>query len=158
MSKTISELQLAPLMDVRARELLHRFPMVVYSSGRRTLHEQAHAMAVNHIQDSGYLMRTYFHAAELLRAINLYSLPHSIDSVTDAIYWTLMDDSTLVKGPHLTGDAVDIVPMESVDGTPTPAGQEVIEWIKSCPDTTDFRTRENQLRRWHWACVPPVEI
>src|SRR5574337_560239 len=148
MAKTIAEMNLSPVMKSRAEELVSMFPNVKFTSGRRTLHEQAHAMAVNYIQDKQFLTRTYIHAAELMQAVEQCDTPNSVDGITEALYQTLEENPDLVKGPHLSGDAVDIAPME-IGGLPTPTGMCVIEWIKKCPDTTDFRTREGNLSRWH---------
>lgn len=157
MSKTIDELNLAPLMRMRAEELLTKFPEVRFTSGRRTLHEQAHAMAVNYMQDPQFIIRTYVRAAELMSAIQEANVKGSVDSLTEVIYDTLQAAPGLVKGPHLDGHAVDLRPMEFAN-KPTPIGQQVIDWIKMCPDTTDFRDREGGLIRWHWACVPGKEV
>lgn len=158
MSLTILQLDLAPLMEEHAVRLLELFPSVRYTSGRRSLHQQAHAMAVNHVQDKEYLVRTYVHAAEFLAAIENDGLEDSVDSVSEAIYNTLLEMPELIKAAHLNGDAVDLVPMETKYGISTLVGMDVISWIKACPATTDFRTREGGLRRWHWACVPRKDV
>ncbi len=160
MSLTIQELQLAPVMEMRARELELAFPgEITFTSGRRTVHEQAHAMAVNHLQDpKSYLMRQYVHAAELLMSL-VSPVDLSVDEITERLYDVMMDRPYLVRSPHLDGNAVDLLPMEEVDGLPTLSGSLVMGWIKSCADTTDFRTREGPvLHRWHWACVPSEEV
>lgn len=158
MSKTIEDLKLSPVMRRRAEELQSLFPQVVYTSGRRTLHDQALAMATNHIQDKSYIQRTYVHAADILTAIEKNALDHSVDSIYAAIYAVLEEDPSLVKSAHLSGDAVDLVPMETKDGLMTPIGLQVADWIKCCADTTDFRVREGNLRRWHWACTASKEV
>jgi hypothetical protein len=158
MSLTIAECHLAPVMELRARELELAFPgLITFTSGRRTLHEQAQAMAVNHVQDpQSYLVRQYIHASDFLHALS--GLDHySVDEITEAIYAILVARPFLVSSPHLDGNAVDLRPMELPTGQPTIHGGEVIEWIRARPETTDFRTREGKLRRWHWACVPAVE-
>ncbi len=158
MSLTIQELQLAPVMEMRARELELAFPgEITFTSGRRTVHEQAHAMAVNHLQDpKSYLMRQYVHAAELLMSL-VSPVDLSVDEITERLYDVMIDRPYLVRSPHLDGNAVDIRPLEDTDGHTTEDGLKVHAWIKACPDTTDFRTREGGLHRTHWACVPSSE-
>ncbi len=162
MSLTIQELQLAPIMEMRARELDLAFPdLITFTSGRRTVHEQAHAMAVNHLQDpKSYLMRSYVNAAEFLKALEAIGGVRnaSIDDITECIFDVMIDRPYLVRSPHLDGNAVDLRPIEDSQGFATDKGALVKAWIQACPDTTDFRTREGQLRRWHWACVPSEEV
>jgi hypothetical protein len=160
MSLTIAELDLAPVMERRARELELAFPgQVTFVSGRRTLHEQAAAMAANHLLDpGGYLVRNYFHAAELLYDLTQHPDADTIEEVTEVFFQRLTANPDLVKSPHLTGDAVDLRRMEQSDGTPTVPGQAVIAWIQVCPDTVDFRMREGTLRRWHWQTAHSVEV
>lgn len=155
MSLTIPELHLSPRMEQRARELDLAFPgHIHYVSGRRTIHEQAHAMAVNHLLDPrGYLTRQYMRAAEFLSALAQYPDADTVDDVTELFYDLMTARPELIRSPHLSGDAVDPQRMEEPDGTPTPDGRRVIDWIRACPDTVDFRTREGTLRRWHWACT-----
>lgn len=159
MSLTIADMHLAPLMEMRARELELAFPgLITFTSGRRTIHEQAHAMAVNHLQDpTSYLMQQYIHASEFLERLD--RMEHtSIDEATEIIYDVIVARPYLVRSPHLDGNAVDLRPLELSNGEPTIRGSQVIEWIRMCPDTTDFRTREGKLRRWHWACADSKEV
>jgi hypothetical protein len=154
MSLTIEEMQLAPIMERRARELDLAFPgLIAFTSGRRSAHAQAHAMAVNHLLDpKAYLMRQYIHAADFIAA--LAERPHadSVDEVTEVFYDLMVQNPMLVQSGHLSGDCVDLRPMELANDEPTVQGGLVILWIRACPDTTDFRTREGKLRRWHWRC------
>jgi len=150
---TIDQLQLAPVMERQARALQTAFPNVVYISGRRDLARQAQAMAANYIQDpQGYLVHNYIHAAELQAAVDAQREVTSLDGIAHLFYTVMEGDPSLVRSPHLDGDAVDLLPMEDAHGQSTAEGNEVIDWIQACPDTTDFRMREGRLVRWHWAC------
>ena len=154
-------MHLAPVMEMRARELELAFPgLITFTSGRRTVHEQAHAMAVNHKLDPyGYLMRQYIHASEFLDVLEqLPSSRRTVDEITEVIYDILVARPYLVRSPHLDGNAVDLRPMEDASGAPTNQGVLVRKWIKDCPDTTDFRTREGALIRWHWSCAKSEEV
>lgn len=160
MSLTIAQLRLAPIMEMRARELEQAFPgLVQFVSGLRTPFEQAHAMAINHLlSPKRFLVSQYIHASEFLEALRLQPDADTVDEVTEVFHQLLEQRPDLVKSPHLTGHAVDPRRMEDQNGTPTPTGQQVIEWIRACPDTVDFRTREGGLRRWHWAVRASVTV
>ena len=159
MSLTIAQMELAPVMEMRARELELEFPgLIAFVSGRRTVHAQASAMASNHLLDpKTYLMNNYMNAAEFLYALSQAPGADSIEEVTEVFYNLMMADPSLIRTPHFLGNAVDLKRMEELNGEPTPDGKRVIAWIKACPDTADFRTREGKLRRWHWACAPSKE-
>ena len=161
MSLTIEQMRLAPIMEMRARELDLAFPgLITFTSGRRTVFDQAQAMAVNHLHDPlSYLKRTYVHASELLTALEMAASISSVSEVTQVFYEAMIRNPLLVQSPHLEGNAADLHPMEDSDGDPTPDGQQVILWIKTCPDTVEFLTREGNLPRWHWACrASPMEV
>ena len=156
MSLTMAQLQLAPVMEQRARELELAFPgLIRFVSGRRSVQAQAIAMAGNHLLDpTGYLVRQYVRAAEFLGALAAHPGADTVDEVTELFFDLMTATPGLIKTPHFEGNAVDPKRMEDTTGKPTPDGQRVIDWIKACPDTVDFRTREGNLRRWHWACRP----
>lgn len=151
---TIATMRLAPIMELRARELELAFPnLIVWTSGRRTVFEQARAMAVNHLNDPVRYLRTqYLRGSEFVHALEMAPATGSVDGVTNIFYELMIRNPGIVHSPHFDGDAVDLRPMEDSDGDPTQDGQKVILWIKTCHDTDDFRTREGDLPRWHWAC------
>lgn len=157
MSLTVDQCRLAPVMDKRARELQAEFPgLVRYTSGLRTLYEQAHAMAVNHLQDPvRYLTSQYKSGYLFLAAVGEL---RTVEAIAVKLHDMIQEDPTLIDARHAKGNAVDILPLEYSDGTPTIVGVQVIAWIKACPDTIDFRTREGKLRRWHWACRDSAEV
>lgn len=154
MSLVLAHMHLAPLMEQRARELELAFPgMIVWTSGRRTVYDQAKAMAVNHLDDPlRYMKKTYVQGARFIEALEMAPVTGSVQGVTNIFYELMIRNPEIVHSPHYDGRAVDLKPMEDTDGDPTPDGQKVILWIKTCPDTDDFRTREGTLPRWHWAC------
>lgn len=159
MSLTIDQMHLNPVMDRCARELEHEFPgLITFTSGRRDDHQQAHAMAVNHVLDpKHYLMRQYVNASEFLCCLTEHPEATSIDEITELFYQLLVQTPLLVQSPHRSGGAVDLRPMEQPNGEPTEEGARVILWIRARRETTDFRTREGKLKRWHWACALTVD-
>lgn len=154
MGLTIAQMQLAPIMAQRARELELAFPgLIEWVSGRRTVYAQARAMAVNHLDDPLTYMRSqYVRGVEFLQALELAPMATTVDGVTNIFYELMVRNPGIVQSTHYDGNAVDLHPMQGNDGRPTLDGQRVIFWIKTCPDTEDFRTREGSLPRWHWAC------
>lgn len=163
MSLTIAQMRLAPIMEMRARELELAFPgLIHWNSGRRTVLEQARAMATNHLDDPlRYLTKNYLGASTLLQALSMAPSIHTVDGVTAVFYECMVRQPGLVRSPHLDGNAVDPQWMEDAEGNPTADGLRVIRWIRECSDTVDFRTREGYLRRWHWAVrasLLPVEV
>lgn len=154
MGLTIAQMRLAPIMEQRARELDLAFPgLIVWTSGRRTVYAQARAMAVNHLDDpTTYMKKTYLRGVEFIQALEMAPVASSVDGVTNIFYELMIRNPGIVHSLHYDGNAVDLEPMEDSDGDPTPDGQKVILWIKTCPDTDDFRTKEGTLPRWHWAC------
>jgi hypothetical protein len=104
-------------------------------------------------------MSQYFHAADFLAALSDAPTVDSVDEVVEVFYDLMTAQPTLIRSPHLWGDAVDLRPMEDMAAIPTHTGQRVLDWIRACSDTVDFRTREGKkLRRWHWACTRSVEV
>lgn len=156
MSLSFEELRLAPIMEKRARELAAQFPgLIRYTSGRRTMHDQARVMVMNHLQDKTYLARTYKNG---ILFQNVVSKRLSAEDMIEALYDLFTSDPSVIDARHAHGNAVDLRPLEYENGEPTAIGAQVIDWIKACPDTVDFRTREGRLRRWHWACTPSTEV
>lgn len=160
MSLTIAQMHLAPIMEQRARELELAFPgLIQWNSGRRTVLEQARAMAMNHLQNPlAYLTKNYIHASTLLEGLSMAPATDTVDGITIVFYEAMARDPHLVQSPHLQGNACDLQPMENREGDQTADGLLVIAWIRDCIDTVDFRTRESSLRRWHWAVRPSVNI
>jgi len=158
----IAAMGLTPRMAARATELQTAFPTVVYTSGRRTLQAQAHAMAVNTTMNRNFIRQTYVHAALLQTTIDAHPEAVEVSQIENLL---VADMNALAPADlnrisrHLTGDAVDLLPMEDDTGTPTDVGAQVIAWIKACPDTDIMLLREAGLVKWHWQITPSsVEV
>lgn len=152
-------LKLAPRMLARATELQTAHPTVVYLSGRRDLRAQAHAMACNVVTHRDFIARTYVHAAVLQTLVDTHPDARSVEELETLFYdtMTLLPSVDLARiSAHLTGLAVDLLPMEDGDGQMTPTGQAVYTWIHDCPDTKTFLVREAGLVRWHWELTPDI--
>ncbi len=155
MSLTIAQMDLAPVMEMRARELELAFPgLIHWTSGRRTMYAQARAMAVNHLHDTArYLISQYTNGKRFVAALEAAPLTRSVEGVTNIFYDLMIREPGLIQSKHFTGHAVDMEPIEDANDTPTAEGNQVISWINACPDTEDFRTREGTLPRWHWGVL-----
>lgn len=160
MSLTISDMCLAPTMARNAIALELAFPgLITWTSGRRTLHEQARAMATNHLLDPrAHLVQTYMHASDFLEALRKQPHADMVEEITEIFYTLMQADPSLVRSAHLLGNACDMRRLEESSGEPTPDGRRVVEWIQACPETADFRRREGKRRIWHWACVASATV
>ena len=160
MSLMISQMDLTPLMEQRAKQLESAFPnLIKWTSGRRTVYAQARAMAVNHLHDPvRYLVSQYTNGKKFVEALSMAPITGSVEGVTNIFYELMIRNPEIVKSTHYEGRAVDIQPIEDANGEPTKDGHKVIAWINACPDTEDFRTREGTLPRWHWATRANIEV
>jgi len=145
----LEDLDLSPKANAAARALLAAHPQVVFTSGRRDLAGQAHAMASNVIRNRTWIEQTYAAtpqrnalqacvdgcAADADQADFAAAL---LDTMTD---WTDADLAHVSK--HLSGDAFDVQPV------PGPAGEAIKATIRSLPGLTKFLEMEGGLIRWH---------
>ena len=148
---TIDELNLQPVAERGARALLARHPSVIFTSGRRTVAEQASAMASN-IVASGrrrWIEETYAASPPRNRLqawVNAHpeaktraALAAGLRSVMAA-----MSDNELRRiSKHLAGLAFDISP---VAGS---GGDAIKRTMAALPGVTKFLEREGGLVRWH---------
>ena len=155
----LQAMQLHPVMHRYATELQTLHPSVVYTSGRRDLQQQAHAMACNVVSNRQWISRTYRHAAALQTAVDYHPDSVTVPQIELLLVRTMqqMDPEELAKvSDHLAGLAVDLAPMEDGAGQLTPEGQAVYGWIFRCADTKWVTTREGGLTRWHWSVKLPI--
>jgi hypothetical protein len=154
----IEYLNLSPTMEQRARELQAVYPFVEYTSGRRTITQQASAMAVNIVRadDRQWIAKTYRNGARLQRVVDTSVGVLAVGTLTHALMQEMRQmppDELYTLSKHFQGDAVDLQPLEDEWGIVTADGAHVVDWIRACPDTTQFLKREGGLRRWHWSCA-----
>lgn len=165
----IEQLRLAPLAKKGALFIFEKHPYVIFTSGRRDIMEQAHAMACNVIVDPKWIYRTYIRGAALQSAIDTYRLmarPWTVQAIEDVLLETmhhLTDEELGGLSRHYTGDAVDLKPILDNTGCPTPQGEAVLETIRGMKHDPlfgleKFLTREGDLIRWHLQFLPSVEV
>src|SRR4051795_11664507 len=145
--RSIESLQLSPKAKKAAEQLLKKYPDIVFTSGRRDLAGQAHAMAGNVVKKRDWIEKTYSSNAAS-KACQKWVDEHPEAKTQKQIAAGLLE--TLKElGPkagqisrHLTGDAFDVQPVkENPD--------EVKKSIKALPGVKQFLDKEGGLEIWH---------
>jgi hypothetical protein len=150
MSLSISELELEETARKAAEILKEKFPDVRFTSGRRSLEEQARAMASN-IESSGnreWIVQTYASSPAsiaLQEWVDAHPDAKTEDEIASGLESVMrgFSDSALGRlSKHLSGEAFDVKPQ-------TENEDEIKECIRSLPGLSRFLEREGGLRRWH---------
>lgn len=151
----IEALDLQPLAKEAAYLLKAAHPAVQFTSGRRTLRAQAHAMATKVTLNRRWIAQTY-RATNASRACQRWVDRNPEVTTTDdvaaglvTVLRALPATDVLLLSKHLTGNAWDVAP----------AGPEVETTIRGLPGLTLFLTREGGFTIWHAQfkdSVPPV--
>lgn len=115
----IKDLNLSPIAEAGAHALQAAFPWLIFTSGRRDLRQQAHAMAVNTFSNKNWVADTYKNPGTIPESIYKYydivpvkylDLTWNISSIEAVIYHDLSQMSESQQhdiSRHLTGDAFD---------------------------------------------------
>ncbi len=84
---TIEELQLEPVAKAAAERLHSKFPQLVFTSGRRTVPQQAHAMASNIValRDRKWIGKTYLAGAKLQAWVDAHPNVTSVDTIANGL-------------------------------------------------------------------------
>lgn len=165
----IDQLRLAPSAKKAAIYLKERHPYIIFTSGRRDIMEQAHAMACNVVTDPKWIYRTYVRGAPLQTAIDRYRLqarPWTVNAIEDVLLQAmnaLSDDELRGLSRHFTGDAFDIKPILDNTLQPLPEGHAVLDTIRAMmkdpsTDMEKFLSKEGDLIRWHCQFFPSIEV
>lgn len=144
---TIDEMQLEPIARQAAITLKNKHPKLEFTSGRRTVREQAHAMAGNIVKfrDRKWIGRTYIAGAKLQQWVDLHPQAVTVDAITDGLEQTMntMSQDELLKiSRHLTGRAFDIRPVILNSRT-------IKADILKLPGLNRFLDHEGGHVRWH---------
>lgn len=160
MGLSIAQMKLSRIAREGAEQLQAACPWVVFTSGRRDLESQAHAMAVNTLQNRHWIGQTYLAAHRLQEWVTENPDAHTVEQVSEGLYSTMLsmsDYELLSVSKHLTGDAWDVRPM--VDhGVPTRYGTLILEAIRGLPGLHKLLTQEGGLVVWHAQFLPSVEV
>ena len=144
---TIEEMQLEPVAKTAATVLKNNWPNLEFTSGRRTVRQQAHATAANIVglNDRQWIEKTYLAGAPLQAWVNQHPEAVTVDAITDGLEQTMnaMPEEDLLKiSRHLTGRAFDIRPVI--------LNSKVIKAdILKLPGLHRFLDHEGGHVRWH---------
>jgi hypothetical protein len=144
---TIDELQLEPIAKQAADLLKQKHPTLVFTSGRRSIRQQAHAMAANIValKDRKWIGKTYLAGAKLQAWVDQHPAATTVDQITEGLEETMkaMPESELLKiSRHLTGRAFDIRPVSK-------NAVAIKKDIRALPGLHKFLDREGGHVRWH---------
>ena len=144
---TIEELQLEPIAEQAARLLKQKHPNIQFTSGRRTVAQQAHAMAANivSLNDRQWIEKTYLAGAKLQKWVDDHPNAVTVDQITAGLLETMnamTDDERLRISRHLTGRAFDVRPVTQNAGA-------IKADISALPGLQKFLEKEGGHVRWH---------
>lgn len=145
----VDQLDLAPVANVAALALVKAHPEVVFTSGRRTVEDQARAMASNVVKNRRWIIETYTPTPECQRlqiTVNKLVAGASQLDIAQALIgvmslWGESERGRLSK--HFSGEAFDVQP---VTGS---AGEAIKATIRGLPGLVKFLEKEGGLVRWH---------
>jgi hypothetical protein len=142
---TIEELNLEPIAKKAATMLQSKHPTIEFTSGRRSIFQQAHAMAGNVVLNRKWIGQTYIAGAKLQQWVDQHPEAKTVDQITAGLEHVMkgMAESELVKiSRHLTGRAFDVRP---VTGNAATIKADILK----LPGLHKFLDKEGGLLRWH---------
>jgi hypothetical protein len=142
---TIEELNLEPVAKKAATILQSKHPEIEFTSGRRSVFQQAHAMANNVVINRKWIGQTYLAGAKLQQWVDQHPEAKTIDEITAGLEHVMngMKEEELVKiSRHLTGRAFDVRPV-------TANAAAIKADILKLPGLHKFLEKEGGLVRWH---------
>jgi hypothetical protein len=143
----IEALDLAPLAKSGAVELKRKHPSIKFTSGRRSVHDQARAMASNVVKKRQWIKQTYvapIERAELQKWVDDHPGATSLEQIAAGLESVMSGWSEQKKGrlsKHFSGMAFDVQPVAK-DANAIKAD---IRALKGCT----FLEMEGGLVRWH---------
>jgi hypothetical protein len=142
---TIEEMNLEPVAKKAATILQSKYPNIQFTSGRRSIFQQAHAMAGNVVKNRKWIGQTYLAGAKLQKWVDQHPEAKTVDQITAGLEQVMkgMPESELLKiSRHLTGRAFDVRPVK-VNAAAIKAD------ILKLPGLHKFLEKEGGLVRWH---------
>ncbi len=148
-TRDVASLKLSPKAKKAAEQLLKEYPDIVFTSGRRDLAGQAHAMAGNVVKKRDWIEKTYA-MNDASKACQKWVDNHPEAKTQKQIAAGLLE--TLKKlGPkaaqisrHLTGDAFDVQPVKDKE-----KAEAIKKSIRELPGVKQFLDKEGGLEIWH---------
>src|ERR1043166_2540683 len=143
----IEEMRLAPIAEEAARQLLRKHPNIEFTSGRRDVAQQAHAMAANIValHDRNWIGKTYLAGAKLQAWVDSHPTAVTVEQITTGLVATMsaMPEEELLRiSRHLTGRAFDIRPVVQ-------NAAAIKNDIRGLPGLQKFLEKEGGHVRWH---------
>ena len=143
----IDALDLAPNAKKAAKKLKEEHPDITFTSGRRNVTEQAHAMASNIVSSKNrkWIEQTYASAAKLQQWVDNHPDTKTVDDIAKGLETVMNEMSESERGKvskHLSGEAFDVQPRERDADT-------IKKDIRNLPGITKFLEKEGGLVRWH---------
>jgi hypothetical protein len=143
----IDALDLAATAKAGAVELKKNHPGISFTSGRRNVAEQAHAMASNIVsgKDRKWIEKTYASAAALQKWVDDNPKATTVDEISKGLEDTMngMSSADLGKvSKHLSGEAFDVQPQKT-------DADAIKKSIKALSGLSKFLEKEGGLVRWH---------
>jgi len=144
---TIEEMHLEPVAKEAAKILKSKHPNIEFTSGRRDIRQQAHAMAGNivKLRDRKWIGKTYLAAAKCQAWVDKHPEAVTVDAITDGLEQVMkaMPEDELMKiSRHLTGRAFDVRPV-------TANAAAIKADIRKLPGLHKFLDHEGGHVRWH---------
>ena len=142
---TIEEMQLESVAKNAATVLKGKHPGIEFTSGRRSVFQQAHAMARNVVFNRKWIGQTYLAGAKLQQWVDKHPEAKTVDAITAGLDETMraMPEAELLKiSRHLTGKAFDVRPVAA-------NAAAIKADILKLPGLHKFLDQEGGLVRWH---------
>ncbi|MGH9933469.1 MAG: hypothetical protein ACREA9_30160 [Pyrinomonadaceae bacterium] len=142
---TVEEMDLEPIAKEAATALHEKYPHLEFTSGRRSIFQQAHAMAGNVVLRRKWIGKTYLAGAKLQQWVDNHPEANTVDEITAGLVEVMnaMPEEELVKiSRHLTGRAFDIRPVKA-------NAAAIKADIRKLPGLHKFLDHEGGLVRWH---------
>ena len=142
---TIEEMNLEPVARNAATILQSKHPTIEFTSGRRGIFQQAHAMAGNVVLNRKWIGQTYLAGAKLQAWVDKHPEAKTVDQITAGLEQVMkaMPPEELMKiSRHLTGKAFDVRPV-------TANAAAIKADILKLPGLHKFLDKEGGLVRWH---------
>ena len=144
---TVDEMKLEPIAEAAAKLLLQKHPNIQFTSGRRDVTQQAHAMAGNivSLHDRKWIGTTYIAGQKLQAWVDSHPEAVTVDQITAglaATMNTMSEEERLKISRHLTGRAFDVRPVVQ-------NGEALKKDIRDLPGLHKFLDKEGGHIRWH---------
>jgi hypothetical protein len=149
----IQQLRLAPDVEEAAKILKDKHHELIFTSGLRSLSDQAGAMASNIIKSGhrNWIADTYLAGQKLQQWVDAHPeavTPAQLAAGLEATMKQMTKDELRKVSKHLIGRAFDLKPVSGKVA-------EIEGDIHSLPDFQKFLTKEGGLVRWHVQFVGP---